>query len=113
MTKFRTNTHDIMPPPRAKVVKPGAIGGNKIGVYDHGPDGELRLRGQVGPKMSSAGVSRFHGKLGSTIRTVAGRKAWVAPTDGNVTGGFGSAQKAKLAAQLRGDKGSVSSRVKH
>ena len=104
--KFRTTGHDVMRPARAKVGKPGKIGANKIAVYDHGPDGELRLRGQCGPAMTSSGVSRFHGKLGSKIQIVSGKKAWVAP-DRNVVGGFGLAQKAKLAAQLRTDKGSV------
>jgi hypothetical protein len=108
MTKYRTHGHDITPaPPKAKPQDKPGIGANKLGVYDHGPDGKLRLRAQVGPKMSSAGVSRFHGRLGSKVRTVDGKKGWVAP-DRNVTGGFGSAQKAKLAAQLRQAKGSNS-----
>lgn len=108
MTKYRTRGPDVHQHPENKrAAKPGKIGENKLGVYDHGPDGELRLRAQVGPKMTSGGVARFHGKLGSTIQRVAGRKAWVAPPNGNVTGAFGAAQKAKLAAQLRGDKGSV------
>jgi len=110
-TKFRTHGHDLTPPPpKAKPQdKPGTIGANKLGVYDHDHDGKLRLRAQVGPKMTSSGVSRFHGKLGSKVRTVDGRKAWVAPTDGNVTGGaFGSAQKAKRRGQLLQAKGSNS-----
>jgi hypothetical protein len=104
------SVHDTLTPPhpKRKREKPGAIAANKLGVYDHGPDGELRLRGQVGPTMTSSGVSRFHGKLGSTIQTVRGRKAWVAP-DRNVTGGFGSAQNAKRMAQLRQARGSVKS----
>ena len=110
MAQYRTTGHDVMQPARAKTAKPGKIGANKIGIYDHGPDGELRLRGQCGPLMTSNGVSRFHGKLGSTIQTVAGRKAWVAP-DRSIVGGVGSAQtsraKAKLAAQLRTDRGSA------
>jgi len=109
MTKYRTTTPDVMPPPhpKRKREKPGAIGENKLGVYDRGPDGELRLRGQVGPKMTSGGVSRFHGKPGSKIQIVGGRKAWVAPTTGNVTGGNGSARRA---GQLRQARGSVSSK---
>ena len=106
MSQYRTTGHDVMQPARAKAEKPGKIGEQKLGVYDHGPNGELRLRGQCGPAMTSIGVSRFHGKLGSKIQIVSGKRAWVAP-DRNVVGGFGSAQKAKLAAQLRTDKGSV------
>jgi hypothetical protein len=104
--KYRSNTHDVMPPPIKRTAKPGKIGANKIGVYDHGPDGEVRLRGQCGPAMTSSGVSRFHGKLGSKIQIVGGRKAWVAP-DRNVNGAFGSAQNAKRAGQLRQANGSV------
>ena len=108
--KYRTTGHDVMHPTRAKAVKPGKIGDQKLGVYDHGPDGELRLRGQVGRLATSSTAARFHGKLGSTIQTVGSREAWVAP-DRSIVGGVGSAQssraKAKLAAQLRTDKGSV------
>ncbi len=109
MTKFRTTGHDVMPPPIKRSAKPGAIGQWKLGVYDHGPDGELRLRGQVGPKMTSSGVSRFHGKLGSTVRTVAGRKAWVAPTS-KPDNAIIRSQKSKLATSLKMDRGSVSSK---
>ncbi len=110
MTKFRTTGHDVMHPARARTAKPGKVGEGRLGIYDHAPNGELRLRGQCGPLMTSNGVSRFHGKLGSTIQTVGGRKAWVAP-DRSIVGGVGSAQssraKAKLAAQLRTDRGSA------
>jgi hypothetical protein len=34
-----------MLPPIKRTAKPGKIGDQKLGVYDHGPDGELRLRG--------------------------------------------------------------------
>ncbi len=109
MTKYRTTGHDVMRPGRAKAVKPGKVGEGRLGIYDHAPNGDLRLRGQCGPLMTSNGVSRFHGILGSKIQIVSGKKAWVAP-DRNVVGGFGSAQKAKLAKQLRTDRGSVSSK---
>jgi hypothetical protein len=101
-TKYRTTGYDVHPHATPKVAKPGKISDGKLGVYD----AQLRLRGVVGPKMTSSGVARFHGQLGSTIQTVAGKKAWVAP-DRNVTGGFGSAQKAKRAGQLQQAKGSV------
>ncbi len=103
--KCRTHGHDVMQPARAKAAKPGKIGEGKLGVFDRGPDGELRLRGQVGALATSSTAARFHGKLGSTIQIVGGRKAWVAPA--RVSGdGFASAQRAKRAAQLRQDKGS-------
>jgi hypothetical protein len=109
MAKFRTTGPDVHQHPENKrAAKPGKIGATKLGVYDRGANGELRLRGQVGALATSSTAARFHGKLGSTVQTVAGRKAWVAPD--NIVGGYGSAQssraKAKLAAQLRGDKGS-------
>jgi hypothetical protein len=109
MTKYRTTGPDVHHDLAPKVVKPGKIGATKLGVYDRGANGELRLRGQVGALATSSTAARFHGKLGSTVQTVAGRKAWVAPD--NIVGGFGSAQssraKAKLAAQLRTDRGSA------
>jgi hypothetical protein len=109
MMKYRTSGYDVHHQMTTKVVKPGKIGATKLGVYDHGPDGELRLRGQVGALATGSTAARFHGKLGSTVQTVAGRKAWVAPD--NIVGGCGSAQssraKAKLAAQLRTDRGSA------
>ena len=87
-----------------KVGKPGKIGDGKIGVYDS----QLRLRGTCGPKMTSVGVSRFHGQLGSTIRIVAGKKAWVAPTSG--PNKAAAAQRANLAKSLKADRRSVSSK---
>lgn len=98
-----------MHPARTKVGKPGKIAANKIGVYDHGPDGALRLRGQVGVLATQSTAARFHGKLGSTLGKVAGRPAWIAP-DRNITSAFGSAQKVKLAKQLMTARGSVSSK---
>ena len=73
--KCRTHGHDVMQPARAKAAKPGKIGEGKLGVFDRGPDGELRLRGQVGALATSSTAARFHGKLGSTIQIVGGRKA--------------------------------------
>jgi hypothetical protein len=107
--KFRTNTHDIMPPTRTKAAKPGAIGQQKLGVYDRGPDGELRLRGQVGVLATSSTAARFHGKLGSKIgKGPDGKKAWIAPTSG--PNKAAAAANAKLAKQLKMDRGSVKSK---
>jgi hypothetical protein len=104
--KFRINTPDAPEPRKPKVGKPGKIGDGKIGVYD----AKLRLRGVVGPLATATTAARFHGQLGSTIRTVAGRKAWVAPTSGRNSAA--QRQMVKLRASLRADRGSVSSRDK-
>jgi hypothetical protein len=104
MKKSRTTGPDVHHHVVRKVGKPGAIGEGKIGVYD----AQLRLRGQVGPKATASTAARFHGQLGSTIRVVAGRKAWVAPTSG--PNKAAAAQKATLAKSLKADRGSVSSK---
>ena len=105
---YRTTGYDVHRRTTTKVIKPGKIGATKLGVYDHGPDGELRLRGQVGALATSSTAARFHGKLGSTLGKVAGKKAWISPA--HVSGGGFGAQRAKRAGQLRQDKGSVRSR---
>jgi hypothetical protein len=106
--KYRTTGPDVHHHPESKrTAKPGKIGETKLGVYDHGPDGKLRLRGQVGALATSSTAARFHGKLGSTLGRVAGKKAWIAPA--RVSGGGFGAQKAKRAGQLRQDRGSVGS----
>src|ERR1017187_5335466 len=96
---YRITGYDTVPPlhPKRTRQKTGAIGDGKLGVYDHGPDGELRLRGQVGALATSSTAARFHGKLGSTLGKVAGKKAWVAPARGSGGGFVG--QKAKRAWQ--------------
>jgi hypothetical protein len=106
MGKYRTTGPDVHHRAVRKVGKPGKIGDGKIGVYD----AKLRLRGVVGPLATATTAARFHGQLGSTIRTVAGRKAWVAPTSG--PNKAAAAANARLAASLRADRGSVSSRGK-
>jgi hypothetical protein len=86
--KFRTNTHAAPEPRKPKVGKPGKIGDGKIGDGKIGVyDAKLRLRGVVGPLATATTAARFHGQLGSTIRAVAGRKAWVAPTSDTRTWG--------------------------
>ena len=106
MAKYRTTGPDVHAGTAREVGKPGKIGDGKIGVYD----AQLRLRGQVGPKATASTAARFHGQLGSTIRTVAGRKAWVAPTSG--PNKAAAAQRATLAKSLKADRGSVSSHGK-
>jgi hypothetical protein len=63
-------------------VRPGKVGSGKIAVYDFGPDGKLRMRGQVGPLATSNTCARFHRKLGSKLgKGPDGRKAWIAPME--------------------------------
>jgi hypothetical protein len=84
--KFRTSAQDAPPPYKpTREIRPGVVAPNRIGVYDRGPDGKPRLRGQVGPKMTSAGVARFHGQHGSKLGVVDGRTAWVLPTLADVS----------------------------
>ncbi len=81
MSKYRQSAHDAPAPFKpTKEIKPGVVAPNRIGVYDRGPDNKPRLRGQVGPKATSATAARFHGQHGSTLGTVDGRTAWIAPT---------------------------------
>jgi hypothetical protein len=84
--KFRTDTRDSLPPaPKPKPQDaPGTIGAGRLGVYDAGPRGDgngRRLRGQVGPKATSALVGKFNKRLGSRLGTGPdGKPAWLAPT---------------------------------
>jgi hypothetical protein len=106
MAKYRTTGPDVHPGTVRRASKPGKLGDGKIGVYD----AKLRLRGVVGPLATATTAARFHGQFGSTIRTVAGRKAWVAPTSGHNSAA--QQQMAKLRASLRAARGSVRSRGK-
>jgi hypothetical protein len=105
-SKFRTNTPDAPAPFKpTKVIRPGVIPPNRLGVYD----GQGRLRGQVGPKATASTAARFHGQLGSKLgKGPDGKQAWLAPNAAADTSSTNAAAKAKLAASLRTAKGSVS-----
>jgi hypothetical protein len=106
MTKYRTQTHDAPEPHKSKAIKPGRVGENKIGVYDHGPNGALRLRGQVGHTATAMTAARFHSQLGSKLGTGPdGKQAWIAPASSK-SNRMARAQKETLAASLRAAKGS-------
>lgn len=111
MTKFRTHGPDVHPGAVRKVAKPGIIPSGKIPIYDHDPAGKLRLRGVVGPTAPSSVAARFHGKLGSTIGVVGGRKCWIAPKQA-ATSKAPAANNARVATSIKTDRGSVSSKGK-
>jgi hypothetical protein len=103
MSKYRTTGHDVMPPPpKAKPVKPGTIAPGKVGVFDD----KGRCRGVMGTKAGAATAARFLGHSNVKLGKVDGRDAWVATAPSKSTNKAATAQNAKLAAQLRGDKGS-------
>lgn len=98
--KYRTTGPDVMQPvPVRKLVDP--LPPSRIPIFkgDH-------MVGHVGRKASSATVARFTGTHRNTLTKKNGRDAWIA-TAPSRTNAVAGAQNAKLAAQLRGDKGSV------
>jgi len=103
--KFRTNTPDAPAPFKpTKQIKPGKIAPNRLGVYDS----QMRLRGQVGPLATSSTAARFHGELGSKIGTGPdGKQAWLAPKTAEPNKQAWETARARLAANLRTAKGSV------
>ena len=82
-------------------VKPGTIPDGKIGVFDE----KGRCRGVMGTKAGLPTAARFLGHSNAKLGTVDGRDAWIA-TAPSTSNKAGAAQNEKLAAQLRGDKGS-------
>lgn len=106
--KFRNHGPDVLAPFKpSKSIKPGVIAPNRLGVYDS----QGRLRGQVGPLATSSTAARFHGELGSKLGPGPdGKQAWLAPKGAADTSNNNAAAKARLAASLRADKGSVSSK---
>lgn len=100
MTKFRTG-RDVMPPERkTKEPTPGELPSSRIPIYD----AKGRRRGHVGRSASEATVARF-GVTDAKLGKKDGRDAWIGGS-GKVTGGYGSAQDAKLTRSLRAAKGS-------
>jgi hypothetical protein len=101
MSKYRVSAYDA-PKRTAKTVKPGTLPDNKIPIFDH----KGNRRGHVGRLASSATVSRFTGTPSNKLVKKDGGDAWVAdkPIKPNTAA---RSQNAKLAAQLRQDKGSV------
>lgn len=124
MAKFRSRGPDVHPGTAVRNVgKPGTIADGKLGVYDHGPTGKLRLRGVVGHNATSSTAARFHKKLGSVLGVVSGKKAWIAPKPTELLGSFsgdrdqptnagGSPKSSAIpyAASVRAARGSVSSK---
>jgi hypothetical protein len=97
MTKFRTNTHDAPERlPTKPADKPGALPPHRIPVIVDG-----QRAGHVGYKASAATVKRF-GAQRAKLGTHEGRPAWI-----GISGRGSIKPDAKLAAQLRTAKGSV------
>lgn len=77
MTKYRTKGPDVTPPePKKKPEdKPGTLHEHHIPIFDH----EGNHRGHVGPKATSAVVSRFIGQHGAKLGKKDGKTAWIGP----------------------------------
>ena len=99
MKKYRTTGHDIAPAVTPKRVAPGSLDEHHIQIFDHAGN----ARGHVGPKATAAVVSRFTHTADNRLGKKNGKTAWIGSKPKsrvNATAG------AKLAAQLRQDKGS-------
>lgn len=51
----------------------GTVAEGRIAILDS----DLNMRGQCGPKMTEASMSRFGLKHGATLKTIDGKKCWV------------------------------------
>ena len=105
--KYRTDHRDSIPPPPVKRKHIHRTGidppDGRLGVFKDG-----QRFGHVGPHAGAGVAARLIGGGSVHVGRVAGKDAWIAD---NIVGGVGSAQtsraKAKLAAQLRTDRGSA------
>lgn len=102
MTKFRTHGPDVLQSV-PKVIKPrNDAPPGRVGVYNY----KGQRVAHVGPSAGIGVVSKLLGGASAETTKIKGKHAWQS-TGPSRTNASRRAAAAKLAAQLRGDKGSV------